>query len=139
MLLFWIITIGFTQNLTVSNDTINQTYLNRDSVMNLIMDKNEAYLFRRYITELEFQKVSFDLTKEELALTKYQSTLWEHTAANYKKELEIADFTLQNQVELQGVKDIEINKQIKQAKRKGIRNGAIVASVVTLILCLLVK
>lgn len=107
--------------------------------MTLTLTKEDAYLFRRYVTELEYQEASFGLTKEELYLWKSKSSLWEQTATNYKQQLDLANLTLNSQIDLQNKKEQIIEAQIKQANKKGVRKGAVIATAATLIVCLLIK
>lgn len=107
--------------------------------MTLTLTEYDAYLFRMYITELEFTSVKYDLTTQQLSLWKNKGTLWEQTAANYNNQLDLADFTLERQIMLQEKKDEQFKLDLKTSHRKGIKKGAAIAAITTIILCLLVR
>jgi len=111
--------------------------------MTITLNKYDAYIFRRYITDLEFQSVQYEISKQKLVLLEEKNVLWEQTAANYKNQLSIADLTLTNQIVLQEEEEdyfrLEIEKVKKNSLKKGFKKGAIVATAATLILCLLIK
>lgn len=92
-----------------------------------------------YVTELEFHKATFDITREELTIWQDKSSLWERTASDYKKQLDLADIAIQNEQTLQLQKDDLYEVGLKESRRKGFRMGTIVTSATAIIICLLVK
>lgn len=129
---------GLAQNWTASDSTIVE---NKDSVITIT--KYDAYLLRRYITDLEYRSASYDLAQDKLTLLENKNLVWEQTANNYKEQRDLANLALteqvalQNEVNAQIVEDLELSN--KAGKRKGRKQGAIVAAAATLVICLLVK
>ena len=103
------------------------------------MDKTDATLFRRYITELEYRSASYDIANDKITLLENKNVLWEQTAANYKDQLTLTKSALDEQVALQNQINEQIKEDLKTQRKKGLKTGAIIGSVTTLLICLLVK
>lgn len=72
MLLFLITLTGFTQNWIASDSTMTES---KDSIITLTLNKDDAYLFRRYITDLEYKSASFDMAQDKLVLLESKNVL----------------------------------------------------------------
>ena len=103
------------------------------------MTKYDMYLWRRYITELEFDKASFEITKQKLTIVENQRDLWKETSSNLEDQLSLTNNALDKQIELQEFRDKQVEDMVKMSQKKGIKKGAVVGAVATLLICLLVK
>lgn len=70
---------------------------------------------------------------------KTKSLLWEETATNYQKQLDLATATINSQQDLQNKKEAILEAEIKKANKNGIKKGVVVTSVAAIIVCLLIK
>lgn len=107
--------------------------------MTLKLTKYDAYIFRRYITDLEFKSAEYELGKQKITLLESKNVLWEQRATNYQQQLASCNYTLDEQVVLQTARNEQLKRDIKKSHRKGIKKGAILGAAAIMILCLLVK
>lgn len=108
-----------------------------DSTITLTVNKTDAYLLRRYVTELEYRSASYDLALNKITLLERKELVWEQTVDNYRNQLVVAENTLHNQIELQNRINDQIKEDIEQSRKNGIKRGAIMGSAATLVVCLL--
>lgn len=105
----------------------------------MTLTKYDAYIFRRYITDLEFRSEQYEISKQRLVLLERKNVLWEQTASNYQEQLLTADLTLASQIALQEKSDDYFKLEVKKSHKKGLKKGAVMAAAATLIICLLIK
>lgn len=96
-----------------------------DSIITLVLNKDDAYYLRRYIVELEYSNVKYLLVSDKLLLVEQERTLWKETALNYKNQRDLTKKTLDSQVELTNKISSSILTDLKSAEKRGKKKGFI--------------
>lgn len=107
------------------------------------MDKNDAYLFRRYITEKEYNSEELTLAEEEIFYLEEEKLLLIKQRNNEIASRILAEDLVKEIQRINNEKD-DTWKQVvedtkKESTKKGLLKGTVVGVVITTILCLLVK
>ena len=107
------------------------------------MNKHDAYLFRRYITEGEYSSKSLELANEKISYLEEEKLILISQKNNAIAKQTAAENLLNDIQRISSAKDKEWEKLVentkKESTKKGILKGTVVGVVLTTILCLLVK
>ena len=129
-----ITSIGSTQKLIASNVSTTSN----DSTT-LVVNSEDLYVFRRYVTELEYKESKNIYSNIEITLLKSKTALLESSVKNYSERLTLANNTLSQQIKTQEYKDMINEERIKNSRKLGRKEGVVVGAVATLITILAFK
>jgi hypothetical protein len=131
--------LGFTQELTVSKEPTYLVTSNPDTLIHITLDKIEAVSFREYITDLEFDRKCYFEDKKRIDILDAKISIFTSINSNYRKQIEILNTRAEVQDKFYLAREQQLELEIKEALKKGRKQGAVVGAAAVVLVWILVK